>query len=482
MSQGQVSWQDYAGLDGFGGGAFGPAELDAINKALTAGQDINNPGAAPGQGFPLRVESLEFALKNLTFQMQHIRLWKNIPKIPAFNTVEEFNELSSYGQNPVGFVSEGALPQEDDTTYARRYAVIKYMGTTRKVSHVMTMIKPAHGNVIANETQNGTMLLLQMVEKALFDGDASLSPLQFDGLSALITNRSPASNTVDLRGAPLDEDIIQDGSLIVSDAPNYGIPTHLHMNPRNKADLVKGMFPKARYDAFQKPDNGMIGLDMKGFVSPAGDVAFEPNTFITDGGSPTAAAVGDSSKVPGTPTGAGPTTPGDATAKFSAADAGSYFYKVVAHNDFGHSAPLDYVAGPTAVAVAAGQNVSVAITPAGGNATLWYQVYRTKKNVSAPALTDYRLIARIPNISGAGAQTLIDRNFKIPFTTEAYLIQQNLQCLSWAQLAPMLKIPLATTDANIRWMQLLYGVLKLYAPGKLLKFANIGRAPGAISY
>jgi hypothetical protein len=475
-----VSWQDYAGLDGFGGGAFGPAELEAINKALTVGQDINNPGAAPGQGFPLRVESLEATLKNLTFQMSHIRLWKAIPKIPAANTVEEFNEISSYGVSDQGFVAEGALPNEDDSTYARRYAVIKYLGTTRKVSHVATMVRSATGNIIANETVNGTMLLLRMVESALFYGDSALSDLQFDGFSKMIASRSPASNVVDLRGQPLDEDVLQDISLILSDAPNYGVPTHMHMNPRVKADLVKSIFPKGRYDVFNKPDSGMIGLDSKGYVSPAGDVVFEPNTFITDGGSPTAAAVGDASKIPGSPTiSTAATSPVDALSKFGADDAGSYWYYIVAHNDYGHSAPVA-VSG-AAIAIAAGDKMTFGVTPAAAGVK-WFQLYRTKMGVAAPALSDYRLIAKIPNAAGAGATTVNDYNGVLPFCTEAFLFQQNVQALSFKQLCPMIKIPLATTDANIRWMQFLYGTPTLYAPGKVLKVINIGRAAGSISY
>lgn len=35
------------------------ADLDEIKRALTAGQAISNPGTAPGQGFPLRTESME---------------------------------------------------------------------------------------------------------------------------------------------------------------------------------------------------------------------------------------------------------------------------------------------------------------------------------------------------------------------------------------------------------------------------------------
>lgn len=475
---GNVGWADYDGMHGFGAGpSFSAEQLEAINKALTAGNSVNNPGSSPGEGFPLRVESLERTLKNVTYRMEHIRLWKNIPKLPAYNTVEEHNEISGYGQGVEGFVAEGELPSEDDSTYARKYATIKFMGTTRKVSHVMTLVKPAHGNVIANETVAGTMNLLRMLERSLFEADESLSALQFSGFKKLITANAPATNVVDMRGAPLDEDVLIDAALLISDAPAYGVPTHLHLNPKAKADLVKSFFPKARYELMNKPD-GMVGLDLKGFTSPAGDVAFEPNVFITDGGAPPAGAgpSNNSAKIPGTPTiSTGATTPVNASSKFGADDAGSYEYFVTACNDYGNSAPVNVGGG--AIAVAAGDKMTFGITPAGGNSTKWYQLYRTQKGVTGSA--NARLIARIPNSAGVGALTIDDLNDKLPFTTEAYMWQQNLECLSWKQLAPFLKVPLATVDPSIRWMQMVYGTPVLYAPNKCVLFKNIGRAPGS---
>jgi hypothetical protein len=40
----------------------------------------------------------------------------------------------------------------------------------------------------------------------------------------------------------------------------------------------------------------------------------------------------------------------------------------------------------------------------------------------------------------------------------------------------MLKIPLATIDTSIRWMQLIYGTPVLYTPRHNVLFKNIGRS------
>ena len=469
MNENMVSWSDYDGINGFGQASS--EDVANLNKALTVGQDINKPSVAAGEGFALRVESLESTLKVTTFKMQEIKFWKAIPKLAAYNTVEEHNVLSSYGENPdASWIDEGELPESDDSTWEREYAVVKYLGTTRSVSHVATMIKPAHGNIIANETVNGTMHLLRVLERALFYGNSSLSSLQFDGYEKLITDNSPATNIIDMRGAYLTEDNLTDACRIVADQPNYGNPTHLHLSMTAHADLSKTFFPKERHSTFNDK-TGVIGLNIDGFQGPTGVVKFEPNTFITDGGTYNAAAVGDSSKRPGTPTISTSIAAAGSSSQFTADDAGDYYYQIVAVNRYGRSAPVDANEGGGALTVAATNSVTFGVTPSSAT-TGWYEIYRTAKN---GADGTERLIQRIVNSNGAGAQTITDTNANIPGTTSAFLFQQDLQSMSFKQLAPMVKIPLATISTSIRWAQVLYGVPVLYAPGKNLLIKNIGR-------
>jgi hypothetical protein len=470
-----VSWKDYEGVEGFGVASMN--EVDQLNKALTAGQSINPPGSVTaGDGFALRVESLEDTLKNVTYKMEHIRLWKAIPKKPAYNTVEEFNQIQSYGDNEFsGWIAEGDLPNEDDSKFERKFSVVKFLGTTRKVTHVMSLVQPAHGDNVALETVNGTMHLLKILEKALFEADSSLSALQFDGYKKLITDNAPATNVIDLRGQPLSEDIVTDACLTMFDAPNYGIPTHFHLNPKVKADFVKAFFPKERH-ATDTKNMSYVGLDVKGFTSPAGDVMFEPNVFISDGGAPPAAAVGPAATRPDTPSiSTGATTPVEATAQFGADDAGDYFYKVVAVNQYGHSVAVAVDA--SAIAIAAGDKMTFGVTPGGSTTVDYYALYRSKKG---GAVGNQRLIMRVANGAGAGEQTINDLNAYLPYTYSGYIFQQNLENMSFKQLAPMVKIPLATIDTKIRWMQLLYGVPVLYTPGKNILFTNIGRSEGYV--
>jgi hypothetical protein len=473
-----VTWSDYDGVEGFGNPAS-REEVDDLVKALNVGQDRDPPASVvAGDGFSMRVESLESTMRNLTFRMEHLTFFKALTKLPEYNTVAEYNVLHSYGENEDdGWIDEGELPNEDSSSYERKHAFVKYIGTTRSVSHVATVIKPAHGALVGQETVNGTMKLLRVLEKALFKADTNLSALQFDGYERLMLDGAPAANIIDMRGKPLTEDVLIDAALTVSDAPNYGLPTDLYCAPKVKADLLKTFFPKERYDLFTKRNDGLVGLDLSGYMSPAGPVKFQQNVFISDGGGVPAAAVGDPAKIPSTPTvSTAATTPADGASQFADEDAGDYFYSIVAVNRYGHSAAVPLVAGPTAVTVAAGDKVLWGMTPAGSIRPDYYRVYRTK--VGGASGTE-RLIMRVPNAAVALAEQLInDYNAYLPYCTSAYLFQMNRDNMAWKQLAPMVRIPLATIDTSVRWAQVCYGVPVLYSPQKNVLFINIGRALG----
>lgn len=480
-----VSWRDYQGIEGFGSAR--PEDVQELNsllqKALTVGSAINPPGSAiPGDGFAMRVESLESTLKNTTFGMSNITLWKNLPKKPAYNTVEEFNQIQSYGVNTdAGFFAEGALPNADDSTYQRKFAIVKFLGTTRAVSHVGTIIKPAHEDLIAQETVAGTMHLLRMTERNCWFGDSTLSRtgvsgsgLQFDGFVTQILQQSPSSNVIDMRGKPLSEDALSDGAMTMSDAPNYGTPTHLYLTPKVKSDVAKTFYPKERFELGSAKD-GMIGLDINGFLSPAGAVKFEQNVFLNDLGPCNTAVIGDPTKVPTAPTISTPAAAGvDSASQFTANDAGTYFYYVVAANQYGKSAPL--LVNGSALSVASGQSVTFGVTP-GSIIPDWWEVYRTPTN---GAQGTQRLIQRAGHLTGVGATTVTDQNLTLPNTGYAVLFQMDQEAVSFKQLAPLVRVPLAIVDTSIRWMQLLYGTPVLYTPGKIVLYKNIGRLPGYV--
>ena len=463
-----VSARDYRDYGGWGPSS--PDELVELRKALTAGSDVNDPGVAPGVGFPLRTESLESQLKNLAFELDEVKLFKSIPKVPATNTVEEFNRLIAYSASGarrfnLGWMAEGDLPEEEDSTYQRVTMLIKYLGVTGRVTHVANTIRAAHGNVIALETMNKTMDLLKNLENALFFGDSTLIPEQIDGLQKQITDAAP-DNVVDLRGEPLTENVMNDILLQIRD--NFGMGTDAYFSTGAFADLAKTVYDRQRFAYAPQP--GVLGTTVTAFQGQHGRVNLHDHVFITEGQLALASGLGLASKRPSTPTiSVAPAAAGTGS-QFAAGDAGTYIYQVVAGNRYGLSAPVT----TAAVAVAAGESVTFTVDD-GATAGSFYEIYRS--DVDGAASTA-KLMTRVA-YTGA-TQVITDSNADIPGTSVGFVLQQNQRSMSWAQLLPMTRIPLATIDTSIRWAQVIYGGLKLYTPAKNVVVKNIGRAAGSL--
>jgi len=483
-----VSWRDYEGLaDGMMGSEGGSiaglgsaSDVAELNKALMAGSAINNPGAGPGEGFPIRVESLDSTLFNVTYRAKDVKFWKSLYKDAAFNTVEEFSRLDSYGSGNAVWMGEGDLPAEDDSEYSRQYTRIKFMGTVRRVSHVMTLLRSAVGNVVARETVNGTLFMLRQLERTLFDGDENLIGVQMDGLEKILTNSwgatalddgywsgYEADNVIDLRGAPLTEDHIADMAERLVAEPNYGQPSDLWLPTGPMKDLSKIMYPKERYD-LPAPRDGLAGISISGVTTPFGNIRLNPDIFMPDSSLANANGVGAAAQRPNAPVVAAPASPvyaGADTTYWAAGDAGTYFYRVVACNRFGKSAPVN----SAAIVVAAADSVTIQVTD-GGNATSYYEVYRTE---AAGAVGTARLIMRVPRT--AAVQTITDLNRFLPGASRGYMLTQSSEVLKFKQLAPMSKIPLATIDTSVRWAQIMYGALQVMKPLQNGMFINVGR-------
>jgi len=252
MGKLSINLSDYgyaAGNDGYGSSSG--ESVDALNKALSAGEMTGRETTdmADASGAPLKVESLEKTLKHITFRESDIRLWKDIPKKAAFNTVEEYNQQTSYGQDRGGFNNEGELPDEEDSTYVRRAQLVKYLGVTKSVTHQMTLVNTMIGNVMERTIKDGTLWILRKLNKSLYFGDETIIPQEFNGFIAQQT-RSDAwasygeymnsEHIVDLRGNALDESSIENGANTIVE--NYGLGTQIYAPPAVLSNFVKNFY------------------------------------------------------------------------------------------------------------------------------------------------------------------------------------------------------------------------------------------------
>ncbi|VVB53231.1 Uncharacterised protein [uncultured archaeon] len=456
---------------GFGIGSA--QQLSELRKALSAGYQANT--AFTTTGGPLRVQSLESSLKVLTNTQRHYKFWQEVPKTPAYSTVEEYNTLTQYGNDNGGFNFEGVLPQQDDSTYTRNIALVKFLGTTRQISHPLSLVKPAHGDVIALENQNGILWILRRLESAFFLGNSTLMPTgqegaEFNGLSQQID----ANNVIDLLGNPLSEEVIEEGANVV--AQNYGTPTHMFLALRAMADFAKTVYGKERFMPQQASvdANGNLGYFIQSIVTQAGPIGIRPDVFIQNTPNP---VTNVANGAPVAPSG-GAVVVGAATGtdgNFYKDGAGDYAYAVALGNNYGESSATAGNVAQTLTSADLQKHIPLTITMpvAGANAPQYMSIYRTQPGGAVL----YR-IARVGLAATGGVinatQTFNDVDTIMAGTSEAYLGEMSTHVLHFKQLSPLAKMDLAIVGPAYRWMILLYGVLVVYAPKKWVKYINIG--------
>jgi hypothetical protein len=469
---GVVSLSDYVNFgSGFGMGSS--QSLAQLNKALNTG----NYGYANGvsgqvNGAALQVESLENSLKVLTYSEKQIVFWKKIYKTPAYSTVEEYNQLTSYGSEGGGFVGEGILPDEEDSSYQRKASFVKFLGTTRSVTHPMTLVNSAHGDVISLENRNGILWLMKKLETGLFWGNSKLAAngtegVQFDGLNNLID----PENVIDLRGNDLQDTDINRGAQMIIE--NYGVPTDLFLPFETLAKFSETFFPKERV-IMLTANTYQAGLTVNKFQSIGGPIDFSSDLFLQKTALlPTKATGGQqcptipASITAAVSTGTGLNDAGD----FNPSGVGTYTYYVTACSRHGESLPTS----PATVAIdSTGLNKSVTLTIKNASsmavAPEWFRVYRTEKDG-----TKAYCILEVPATQNDAGTTITcyDKNETMPNTYTSFMGQLTPDVIQFKQLAPMMKMNLATLSPSYRWMILIYGVPQLFAPKKWMKFKNI---------
>lgn len=489
-----VNLSDYANQAMVNQPSFGSAsaeELNLLNKAMEAGQitgrETTNLNTASGA--PLKVESLEKTLKSITFKENDIVLWKNIPKKAAFNTVEEYNQLVSYGAERGGFYNEGELPNGEDSVYTRRAQLVKFLGVTKSVTHPMQLVNTMVGNMVEREIKNGTLWILRNLNRALYFGDEALVGQEFNGFLAQqmradafssLDNYFNSEVVVDLRGARLGEKDIEKASEGIVE--NFGLGNQLYAPPAVLSDFVGNFYG----NKFIQPNtemtaNGIMGQRVQSFDSQYGRIGLNWDIFFNKKANKTVLSPSTSSTAPAAPTALlGTPVAVDASSRWAISDGGAYFYAVSGVNRFGESA-LNVTAA--AATVVAGGSIDLAFTPGVGvNPATAFRVYRSNKGaVSAAVATfypifDISLAELTAGYDGAAAANARDRNRLMPDMNQAMLIQQDNEVVEFAQLAPLMKMDLAVLSPAYRFMILMYGTPFLYAPKKIVRFVNIGKA------
>lgn len=489
MAKLSIDLADYGHVDGFGSAS--QEEIAQLNKALEAEQITGRETTdlTTASGAPLKVESLEKTLKHLTFRESDIKLWKELPKKPAYNTVEEYNQQTSYGENRGGWNREGELPEEEDSTFVRRAQLVKYLGVTKSVTHQMTLVNTVLGSVMTKTINDGTMWILRTLNQGLYWGDAELIPEQFNGFLSQqarcdawtsLDEYMNSEHVIDLRGGHLSEDAIEDGANTIIE--NFGLGDQLYAAPAVLSNFVKNFYG----NKFIQPNtaaltDGVMGQKVKSFESQYGNIGLDYDIFFKKLPHKNADSAATSNKAPEAPTWDASTPAAVQSSvsgsKWGSTEAGTVYYAVSAINRYGESKLA--VLSSAGVVATAGCAIDLKFAAtASTNAATAFRIYRTKVGGSATGefypLFEVSVKELTAGYDGAAGGLVRDMNYFLPDTDQAFLVQFDNEVIEFAQLAPLMKMDLAVLSPAYRFMILLYGTPFLYAPKKMVRLINIG--------
>ncbi len=486
------------GLENYSQGFAGDEMVgqQELSKAMQAGQITgrDTTGLSLTQE-PLKVESLEAALKVLEFRTQDIKLFNALPKKTAYNTVEEYLQLASYGAERGGFYDEGELSDVEDSTYIRRAEHVKYMQVTGEVTLQAQMVR-SYVDAMRQEVQNKMMWVLRLADRALTKGDSDVIAQEFNSIYkqhqsvGTTTGDLYADNfsyynsgtVLDLRGESIKQEHIEQAAVQVD--LNYGTATSFFGPTTMVSTLSQDYFNRQRIlfgPGQTQGAVGQLGTVATSIATTLGSVSLNSDKFMKADPAKDSTSSATSAFAPSAPSiGGVSAVADDPQSLYQGSDAGNVFYAVSALNKKGESTLTIH---DTAVTIAAGTSVDIEVTPtAGANPTQGFVVYRTEvTNADDSAGLRFFPIFKVSaahtaaGYDGASANTIRDRGMFLPNTDQGFVAQMDDEVLAYKQLAPISKLDLAILAPSRRFIVFSFGTPVLFQPRKLVRIINAGK-------
>lgn len=488
--------------------AMDAEQAESLLKTLSVGHGyLGAPGSLVGGG-ALGIESIDSTLKSVTFDASNLMFWPSIAQDRAYSLVEQYVRTNSYGDGGTPYIPESGSPVMNDAEYNRHAQKVVFFSTRRGVSLASTLVRQNFGgDVEGRETQNGTLWMLEKLEREMYKGNADFSNAGvFDGSTGSIpmklqnlnlmgaeqqiragdTDFSAQSRAFDgyggaqsvmysLDGEILNESVLETEANVLVE--NFGRPSELHVSPKNLSDFIKQFYPKERVNQLGVAD-GKAGYIVREFITTAGGIQLRPNVFLKPKESKKSNS--DRAGVPAVPGGlennavasvvAGSGNALDQAAGSSKLKAGDiYVYEVTACNEQGEAA-ASLVSEPVTVTTDGNQVTFKIVDPTSGFLPTHYAVYRTSAQGSGSRMF-------IGYVSRSAAKTLFtDLGNKVAGGASCYMVDLRPEIMIWKQLAPLLKINLAAIGTAKEFLLWLSGTLIIFSPRKSGIIENVGRA------
>lgn len=431
-------------------------KVEELKKALEAG----GMNAAPGsltQGSALQMEDLNPVMQVATFDESKIKLQKLFKVVPAKGTMVQFNRQLDYGIFGNSAVLEGAVGEEETSTYVREIVPMAYYVHTRRVTLQSTLIQAFDGVKSEDRVEaDAAIKIAGDIEFHLFRGKADYSNAGiFDGNPATMSQTEAGMIGLDSQIRRSDSDFSTqdlmlgeygaDGSVVIPQngvlqqstiedvyarsQMNNGQVEKIYLDPLTHSAYNKIAFNKERIVLAGSPQ-AATGASLKEQWVAGGAISIESSRFLSAKTKPARQRLGS----PLAPTLSAATLTSGSTS-FMAAQV--YKYNVSSVGDRGESAAS---ADVTATISANGDSVSFTITPAAGPAARYFNVYRTKAGG-----TKKNFVGRVV-ANGAAAVTFVDLNNKSSGSITAFAL--DMRGTELAELSPFKSVDLAMVDLS----------------------------------
>lgn len=472
--------------------------VKAIIAGAQTGRDLTDTLSS---GPSLKPESLDPVVKVLENKDKHIILWKMIPKKSVYNTVHEYNLLTSYGADVGIFMNEGESPEQTDSVYKRRAVICRYAGIQGELTQQAMLMRAADGkDPYTREVENKTIKLLTQLDVKLSDGNNEQVAQEFDGvqkqhyagiteITGTVSLDSYASDVtfIDARNKSLRDTHVEDAAQAVVNE-RFGDVSQIISNPAVFNNYVKRFYALKTImvgNPVTATTAATMGQAVPNIITQFGPVKIENDIFWDRKQPKGYAAAATSAKAPSSVTRTNNTclvivAAGTDTATKFADGAGSYFYGVTARNQYGESAMV--LLNTTIKAIGATEALDITFTATAGTyAATSYTIWRTVKNTvlytSAKfyPLFDVTVHDHVTHgYDGGAAGVIRDRNREIANTHTALVFETSSDLWEYIQLAATMKLDFAITTLARRFAVFNFGTPILYMPGKMAVIKNIG--------
>lgn len=449
---------------------FGSMSEGGLLKALSAGAGTDSASMTGGRALiPQDIESSmvnALAAKKEDFKMTNLLKNKKVG-----STVHEYTRRNDAGAFENLFVAEGAEAVAADQSLERVTRTVKFMQNYREVTLQMQVANTLE-DAMASEKLAGTLTVLKGLEHAMFHGDSSVVPVQFDSVGKQIIAVAARRNLIDLRGKKMSD---AEGELAVPEMArlvfeNGGDLSHAFMPSIIAADIQELWKDRLRFNTGDKN----VGMVTEQWPTPYSSPikiagAAGPDKMFRVKGA--VAANGDTTKRPSAPTFAlaAQALTASQGRGFDATTAGTYYYTVFAVNEYG----ISVGASAASLAIASGEEGKVTITPGSTRGT-GYIICRSKKAAGSGA--DCREMVRVAD-SGSSTTVVLDQDENLPGTGEMILMSHDAvePSAQFDQLLPMMKFDLYPSNRAVTpFMLVLFGTPDVKVPWFHGVIKNIG--------